>query len=58
LWATKRNRPSIHGTTSPSTFRRRCLLEDPLYRNNVVHAAMGYYQCPMRSYDLASLGGE
>jgi hypothetical protein len=29
-------------------------MQDPLYRLDVAHAAMGYYQVPMLSYDLAT----
>ena len=44
----------IYVSTLPAGDRRVCLLADPIYRNDVAHAAMGYYQCPMTSYDLAS----
>ena len=44
----------IYTTTLPATDRRICLLRDPLYRLDVAMAAMGYYQCPMLSYDIAS----
>lgn len=44
----------IYATTIPARDRRPCLLQDPLYRMDVVVAAMGYYQVPMTSYDLAS----
>ena len=44
----------IYTTTIPATDRRVCLLEDRLYRMDVVCAAMGYYQVPMLSYDIAS----
>jgi rhamnogalacturonan endolyase len=44
----------IYTTTIPAADRRVCLLQDPLYRMDVVVAAMGYYQVPMLSYDLAS----
>jgi hypothetical protein len=27
-------------------------MQDPIYRTDVIHAAMGYYQVPMTSYDL------
>jgi len=43
----------IYTTTLPAVDRRVCLLQDPLYRMDVVVAAMGYYQVPMTSYDLA-----
>lgn len=44
----------IYVTTIPAVDRRDCLLQDPIYRLNVVMGAMGYYQCPMLSYDMAS----
>jgi len=44
----------IYTTTIPAADRRVCLLEDRLYRMDVVCAAMGYYQVPMLSYDMAS----
>jgi rhamnogalacturonan endolyase len=44
----------IYTTTIPAVDRRRCLMQDPLYRADVTHAAMGYYQIPMTSYDLAT----
>ena len=44
----------IYITTLPAASRHACLLQDPLYRNNVAHATMGYYQVPMLRYDLAS----
>lgn len=28
-------------------------MQDPIYRMDVAHAAMGYCQVPMLSYDLA-----
>ena len=34
--------------------RRVCLMQDPLYRMDVVCAAMGYFQVPMTSYDVAA----
>ncbi len=46
----------IYVTTIPAADRRVCLMQDPIYRADVVHAAMGYYQCPMLSYDPASTG--
>jgi len=42
----------IYTTTIPATDRRVCLMQDRLYRMDVVVAAMGYYQVPMTSYDL------
>ena len=44
----------IYTTTIPAADRRPCLMQDPLYRMDVVGAAMGYYQVPMTSYDLAT----
>ena len=44
----------IYTTTIPATDRRPCLMHDPVYRADVVHAAMGYFQVPMLSYDIAS----
>jgi hypothetical protein len=44
----------IYTTPIPATDRRVCLLQDRLYRMDVVCAAMGYYQVPMLSYDMAS----
>jgi rhamnogalacturonan endolyase len=44
----------IYTTTIPAADRRVCLMQDPLYRMDVVCAAMGYYQVPMLSYDVAT----
>jgi len=44
----------IYTTTIPAADRRVCLMQDPIYRLDVVVAAMGYYAAPMLSYDLAS----
>ncbi|HOM18950.1 MAG TPA: hypothetical protein PLQ00_16585, partial [Thermoguttaceae bacterium] len=44
----------IYITTIPAKDRRLCFLLDPIYRIDVAHAAMGYYQVPMLSYDPAS----
>jgi len=46
----------IYTTTIPAADRRTCLMQDPLYRADVTHAAMGYFQVPMLSYDLATGG--
>ncbi len=43
----------IYVTTIPARSRHVCLMRDPVYRIDVAHAAMGYYQVPMLSYDLA-----
>ncbi len=44
----------IYTTTIPAEDRRVCLMQDPIYRIDVAAAAMGYYQVPMTSYDVAS----
>jgi rhamnogalacturonan endolyase len=44
----------IYTTTIPAEDRRECLMQDRLYRLQVVAAAMGYYQVPTTSYDLRS----
>jgi len=44
----------IYSTTIPAKDRRPCLMTDRLYRMDVVVAAMGYYQVPMTSYDVAT----
>jgi len=44
----------IYTTTIPAADRRVCLVQDALYRMDVVCAAMGYYQVPMLSYDVAT----
>jgi rhamnogalacturonan endolyase len=49
----RRGELRIYTTPIPATDRRVCLMQDPLYRMDVVVAAMGYYQVPMLSYDLA-----
>ncbi|MGQ9730833.1 MAG: rhamnogalacturonan lyase family protein [Candidatus Zipacnadales bacterium] len=38
----------IYTTPIPAVDRRTCLLQDPVYRNYVVAAGMGYYQVPMQ----------
>jgi rhamnogalacturonan endolyase len=44
----------IYSTILPARDRRITLIQDPIYRMDVVVASMGYYQVPMTSYDLAS----
>jgi rhamnogalacturonan endolyase len=44
----------IYTTTIPAADRRVTLVQDPIYRMDVVHAAMGYTQIPTPSYDVAS----
>lgn len=36
----------IYSTTIPAAARRPCLMQDPIYRLDVVGAAQGYYQVP------------
>ncbi len=42
----------IYQTTIPAKDRRICLMQDPLYRNDVTHRSMGYSHSPMTSYYL------
>ncbi|WP_206082222.1 silent information regulator protein Sir2 [Maribellus sediminis] len=42
----------IYSTTIPAIDRRTCLMQDPLYRSDVVHRSMGYFQPPVTSYYL------
>ncbi|MHC4751084.1 MAG: rhamnogalacturonan lyase family protein [Planctomycetota bacterium] len=42
----------IHTTTIPAKDRRICLMQDPVYRAEVVHRSMGYEQSPVPSYYL------
>ncbi|MFH1268828.1 MAG: silent information regulator protein Sir2 [Planctomycetota bacterium] len=44
----------IYTTSIPAADRRVCLMQDPIHRLDVAHAAMGYFQVPMTSYDLAT----
>ncbi len=37
----------IYVSTHPTSKRYRCLMQDPIYRTDVAHASMGYYQVPM-----------
>ncbi len=43
----------IYTTTMPARDRRPCLMQDPLYRHDVAHLAMGYAQPPMLSTLIA-----
>jgi len=45
----------IYTTTIPATDRHVCLLQDPIYRIDVAHLAMGYQQNPMLGYFLKQL---
>jgi hypothetical protein len=42
----------IYSTTLPAEDRRKTLMQDPIYRNNVAHRSMGYAQSPLTSYYL------
>lgn len=42
----------IYTTTIPAADRRVCLMQDPVYRAEVVHRAMGYEQSPVLGYYL------
>ncbi len=40
----------VYTTTIPAVDRRVCLMQDPIYRNDVAHLAMGYPQPPMTTF--------
>ena len=42
----------IYTTVIPAVDRRICLMQDPLYRNDVTHRSMGYPHSPMTGYYL------
>ena len=42
----------IYSTSIPAADRRVCLMQDPIYRNDVTHRSMGYPHVPMTSYYL------
>ncbi|MEO5821411.1 MAG: silent information regulator protein Sir2 [Vicinamibacteraceae bacterium] len=44
----------IYATPIPAIDRRVCLMQDPLYRNDVTHRSMGYPHVPMTSYYLGA----
>jgi len=44
----------IYTTTMPAADRRFCLMQDPLYRHDVAHLAMGYVQPPMLSFCISA----
>ncbi len=44
----------IYSTTIPAQDRRVCLMQDPLYRMDVMLQAMGYTQCPMTTQCLSA----
>jgi hypothetical protein len=43
----------IYSTTIPAADRRACLLHDSIYRLDLAHCSMGYWQLPMMSACLA-----
>ncbi|MFX0100498.1 MAG: silent information regulator protein Sir2 [Candidatus Hodarchaeota archaeon] len=49
----KTNELRIYTTTILATDRRTSLLNDPIYRNDLAHCSMGYWQVPMMSTCLA-----
>jgi hypothetical protein len=42
----------IYASSIPAKDRRVCLMQDPIYRHDVTHRAMGYPHVPMTSYFL------
>lgn len=48
----------IYVSTIPAADRRVTLMRDPIYRGDVTHNAMGYFQVPMLSVDLESAKGK
>jgi len=44
----------IYTTTIPAIDRRVCLMQDPIYRLDVAHLAMGYSQVPLTSYSISN----
>jgi rhamnogalacturonan endolyase len=44
----------VYTTPIPATSRRVCLMQDPLYRNDVTHRSMGYPHVPMTSFYLGA----
>ncbi len=44
----------IYSTIIPAADRRACLMQDPLYRNDVTHRTMGYSHYPMTSYYIGT----
>jgi rhamnogalacturonan endolyase len=42
----------IYTTTIPAKDRRVCLMQDPIYRAEVLHRSMGYEQSPVTGYYL------
>ena len=57
LITTREGELRIYVSTIPAADRRTTLLADPLYRMDTVVGAMGYYQVPMLSYDMATKAG-
>ena len=42
----------IYSTQIPASDRRICLMQNHLYRSDVAHRSMGYFQAPVTSYYL------
>lgn len=54
LIVTVGNQLRIYTTTIPAADRRVCLMQDPLYRNDVTHRSMGYPHYPMTSFYIGT----
>ncbi|NQU22571.1 MAG: silent information regulator protein Sir2 [Candidatus Nealsonbacteria bacterium] len=48
----------IYTTTIPAAARRTCLMQDPIYRCDVISAATGYFQVPMTGGERGVGSGE
>lgn len=42
----------IYSSTILANSRNVCLLQDPIYRNDLAHTSAGYYHVPMTTYDI------
>jgi rhamnogalacturonan endolyase len=49
-----RGEMNIYTSTIPAADRRVCLMQDPVYRAEVAHRAMGYEQSPVTGYYLGT----
>lgn len=52
LITTENGRLNIYTSTISASDRRVCLMQDPVYRSDVAHRAMGYEQSPVTGYYL------
>ncbi len=52
LITVKNGELQVYTTTIPAMDRRVCLMQDPVYRAEVVHRSMGYEQSPVPGYYL------